>query len=271
MIFKRESFETHFSAGKTIFSESHAQPVYRPFGMDRWIINLTLSGGGEINQGKNKFMVTKGDLLLFPPGVKHDYQIADGHADWVHLWAYFSDQPLFTGLLAWPEVNSGVLRLGLNDKKLWQEVAQTMLELIEIYHSSYPRKLDFCLNYLHKILLLCDLKNPNISACVDSRIPKAIDYFNRNLDKNISIKNVADYCSLSESRLAHLFKESTGVSPGVYFNELKLEKARQLLISTSKSISEVASEAGFNSQFYFANTFRKKYNKSPSSYRKNLP
>jgi AraC-like DNA-binding protein len=73
---------------------------------------------------------------------------------------------------------------------------------------------------------------------------------------------------VSYSYFRKMFKKYTGVSPGQYHLQLRIMRAKELLISTDKSIKEISYELGFQSIFYFSNMFKKKEGTTPSHFRK---
>ncbi|MDE3237051.1 MAG: AraC family transcriptional regulator [Bacteroidota bacterium] len=72
---------------------------------------------------------------------------------------------------------------------------------------------------------------------------------------------------VSYAWLRKAFKEITGISPGQYLLNIKIEKASQMLGETDLSIAEVAAAAGFLSDHHFSRYFKKKMKVSPSKYR----
>ena len=64
-------------------------------------------------------------------------------------------------------------------------------------------------------------------------------------------------------------KAFLGIGVGDYINNFRLEKAKELLISTSMNISEIAYSCGFASPNYFSTTFKSKYGLSPKDFRSN--
>jgi len=71
----------------------------------------------------------------------------------------------------------------------------------------------------------------------------------------------------SRFHFARLFKKTTGVSPWNYALQLKIDKAKELLLSTGRSVKEVAGEVGFDDPNYFCRIFRKKTGVPPSRFR----
>ncbi len=79
---------------------------------------------------------------------------------------------------------------------------------------------------------------------------------------------IADAVQLSPSRLSHLFKEQTGVTPARFVELRRIERAMGLLESSSMSIGSIAVATGFSSQFYFTNRFHAVTGTSPSAWRR---
>ncbi|MBA2627780.1 MAG: AraC family ligand binding domain-containing protein, partial [Gemmatimonadales bacterium] len=67
------SFNTELMAGRTVIRDPADGVVWREHGMDGWILNYTVDGRGRINRGERGFISRPGQLLLFKPGVAHDY------------------------------------------------------------------------------------------------------------------------------------------------------------------------------------------------------
>ena len=63
------------------------------------------------------------------------------------------------------------------------------------------------------------------------------------------------------------FTTHTGLSPHQYLLEFRLVRARSLLVETEFSIKEIATQTGFEDEFYFSRLFRQKLNLTPSQWR----
>ncbi len=86
--------------------------------------------------------------------------------------------------------------------------------------------------------------------------------------EKIYTKELARLCNLSESQLRRLFKETYGVSPITYKNNLRIKMACSLLESGSYSISEISEILGFEDIYAFSHAFKKTMNISPAEYKK---
>jgi transcriptional regulator GlxA family with amidase domain len=94
-----------------------------------------------------------------------------------------------------------------------------------------------------------------------------VQYVGSNLDQDLTLNKLARLVSLSPSRMCYLFKEEMGVSPGEYIKDLRLEKAGELLETTSLSVKEIRIRVGMSDQSHFARCFKRVYGVTPCEYR----
>ena len=93
-------------------------------------------------------------------------------------------------------------------------------------------------------------------------------YIEKHIAEEISVADIAHELKISVYYLAHLFKSNTGITVTEFKNEYRLTKAKRLLVSTKRSIADIASEVGFCNSSYFAEVFAKNESIPPSEYRK---
>jgi len=101
-----------------------------------------------------------------------------------------------------------------------------------------------------------------------SIISKAAKYINENYMNKITLKTVAEELHTNHSYLSTLFKKEVGIGFIDYLNDIRIKRSQDLLVSTNLSLVEIAMRSGFDSQSYFTKTFKKKYDITPSEYRK---
>ena len=97
-----------------------------------------------------------------------------------------------------------------------------------------------------------------------------VDYMHKNYNKYITISELAEIFYMHPTYLIRKFKSLYGVPPLVYFSNIKIKKAIDLLSSTNLTIKEVASKLGMDDASYFSRWFKKHIGFSPLEYRKNL-
>ncbi|MCS4486567.1 helix-turn-helix domain-containing protein [Staphylococcus americanisciuri] len=100
------------------------------------------------------------------------------------------------------------------------------------------------------------------------KISKVVQYIEMNLDRPITLKELAENVELAPAYLSRLFNKETGQSVSQYMMSLRLKKGKNLLETTSMSIEDIASYVGFQQQSYFAKCFRDYFGQTPLQYRK---
>jgi len=101
----------------------------------------------------------------------------------------------------------------------------------------------------------------------ENPIEETMRYVRRNINKRITLKDLAAIAKMSVYYYSHTFKKRTGLAPMEYVIQTRMEHAKGLLIRTPKSVEEIACEVGYASGASFINQFAKKVGMSPSRYR----
>lgn len=96
----------------------------------------------------------------------------------------------------------------------------------------------------------------------------AVQYIKRNLNKNISRADVADYVHLNEEYFSRLFRQQTGDTFKDYLLMEKMKEAQKLLMNSRLSVSIIASKVGYDNFSHFSKMFKKVTNQTPQEYRK---
>lgn len=98
-----------------------------------------------------------------------------------------------------------------------------------------------------------------------TRLNMVLQYIQDNYTEPIAIQTLAELVHLSEYRFCHLFRESMGLSPLNYINEVRLKRAHHLLEQKELTVSEIALTVGFQDYNNFGRLFRKYYGCAPSA------
>lgn len=99
------------------------------------------------------------------------------------------------------------------------------------------------------------------------QIRPAINYIDANYDKPMTLAEIARASHLSASRLAHVFKEQMGSTIFEYVTSVRIEQAKQLLLATNRSCTDICFEVGYNHQSYFTRTFKALVGMTPRQFK----
>jgi len=240
-----------------------------------------LSGKGRYHVEGIMYDVEAGDIIMCNPGVKHQNILVNPKEPTVEFFAgftnfHFKNMP----------PNSIILRDGsyiMHTKaETKQEISKHCYEMIAENEASKVGKYFMLKAHLMQILLLiirditevtennqkgCNFESYNKSYAVK----KIINYLNENYENKISLDQIAHNMYLSPVYISKIFKEETGESPINYLIKIRLEKARDILMtSDSGSIKNIANSVGYDDVYHFSKLFKKYYGISPLYYKKSL-
>jgi len=102
------------------------------------------------------------------------------------------------------------------------------------------------------------------------QLRKVEDYVAAQLAEEISIEALAELVELSSSHFAHVFKETTGMTPLQFVTRQRITRAQQLIRETSRNLIEIGLEVGYTSPSHFAQVFRRVVGVTPTEFRSSL-
>ena len=102
------------------------------------------------------------------------------------------------------------------------------------------------------------------------QLRKLEDHVTAHLAEDISIERLAELVELSPSHFAHVFKETTGMTPLQFVTRQRITRAQQLIRETSRSLIDVGLDVGYTSPSHFAQVFRRVVGVTPTAFRSSL-
>ena len=213
--------------------------------------------------------IKAGDIFMLFPGEWHTY-CPNKNKGWKSYWIGFKgkniDDRVKHGFLS-PE--KPIYHVGFSNElvSLYEEAFRTAQN-----EAAYSQQtLAGIVNYL--IGLMYSLER-NIILSKDSKhvdmINKARLRIRESLEGNLTIQEVAQELGISYSSFRKLFKEHTGFAPALYQQNLKLQRAKELLSTTDESIKEIAYRLNFESPDYFSSKFKNQTGLKPSEFRNKM-
>jgi len=101
----------------------------------------------------------------------------------------------------------------------------------------------------------------------EDKIKAAIEFIETYYNQPIKVGDIAYEVKLSAGRFCHLFKERMGVAPIEYLTNMRIEKAKKLLLTTDDKLCNLYYEVGYNGQAYFTRKFKEVVGISPAQFR----
>jgi AraC-like DNA-binding protein len=138
------------------------------------------------------------------------------------------------------------------EKPGYQQVAAGMIMKLLGFIVSLDKQKDFSGKRVEKIIQ---------SACFTIR---------ENVEAAIDFQSFAEENNIGYSYFRKMFKKYTGVPPVQYHLDLKILRAKEMLLYTDKSIKEISYELGFQSIYYFSRIIKSKLGVSPTEIRKSV-
>jgi AraC family transcriptional regulator len=99
------------------------------------------------------------------------------------------------------------------------------------------------------------------------QLQQILEYIHAHLERDIQLADLAGSLGMSQFHFSRLFKHSIGTSPYQYLLQQRIERAKQLLKQTDRSIVDIALECGFNSHSHLSKQFRQIAGMTPKKYR----
>lgn len=100
------------------------------------------------------------------------------------------------------------------------------------------------------------------------KIGSAIEYIEQNYTRNITVRELADFCYMEYSYFSRIFKQITNMSCCDYINIRRIKKSQILLCTTNMTVTQIGATVGFDSTSYFIKKFREINGISPKQFKK---
>ena len=123
------------------------------------------------------------------------------------------------------------------------------------------------MNLLNYILL--EIKDILDFESNNKHIIEIIKHINEHISEPITLSNISESINLSKEYTSHIFKKETGKTITDYINERKLIIAKEMILSTSYSLTYISDRLGYENYSYFSKVFKKQFGTTPRVLRKN--
>ncbi|QJD87668.1 AraC family transcriptional regulator [Cohnella herbarum] len=251
--------EAHFTHCLPEWKELDYIPAYNKF---YWI----REGEGWLKINGKEYSPLPGQLCLMPAHVEQSYSVVNDNT-YRKYWCHFTASVGELDLFQWLDVPYCVdIRNNEQLTGLFQELAE--LHMSEAFISRIREKAVL----LEIIAVFLTEAEGNIRVVTGrladmERLNRIEQFVGDHLSEPVTLEQIAKSIHLHPNYVVRYFNKHFGVSPLKYLNRKRMQKAKELLGSTSLTVKEVAERVGYPDTTHFAKAFRKESSCSPTEYR----
>ena len=230
--------------GEHICDSGHS---FGPYMREYYLIHFCLSGCGVLKDKNGVHKISAGDLFIIRPGEITTYT-ADKKTPWNYYWIAFSGS------------HAGTFMSAESVYKTPDDMGERLKELVlsgvytpEIYIS-------FIYELMHRLFL------EKTDSRDDDKVEKLRQYIRYNYMENLRVSALAHSFGFERSYLYRIFKNRYGVGIKEYITEVRMEYASKFL-SEGYTVGESAHLVGYDDEFNFSKSFKRRFGVSPSELR----
>jgi len=264
---------------------------------EKWVMHENYFLIGAVKSGKMLHHIgdvdielRRGDMYIIPPGVVHNVEYLEPNTEFYAIEftkEFLQYDPhgmtvkdrLFTFLMV--DMALGKRESLLQKVPLTGDDQAFIFKQIERFHHESLKRRECMFEVLHCILMtvitffgwkyLYETDNVQVEQKywkINQMLLDSIDYIHKHYRERITLEGITTKFAISKAAYCNLFKEGTGTTFLAYLNNLRCEKATQLLIDTNMSLEEIADVTGYADVSGLYRNFTNRYGISPGRYRK---
>lgn len=220
---------------------------------------LTWEGQGAITLETSGVTLPAPSLIYLPRATKFNYKTGpDGL--WRFYFISFHSDSWLRELSLFPLIPHPV-----TDRESIKALGRGIIASLVRQLTGYRREPDLL---LQTFLLGAGREHLGPGTGGEDRLDRLIDWIHQNRRRPLETEDMRRRTGLTRSAFYRRFKDKTGVSPGRYLRDLKMDEAARLLVQTELKVYEIARAVGFHDEFHFSRQFKSCMGRSPRDYRR---
>ncbi len=227
---------------------------------DIYCIEYVISGKGIVSVDNNTCYPEAGDIYILPLGHKHNYR-SDPSDPFKKIWMNVRGE-LCEMLFRTYDLERILI---VHDLKILH-LFEKFLSICENHNADTLKTFSECSIVFHEIVLAIYLHHKALNEPLPTIATQLKHYIDKNIFKDISVSELANFAHLSVSQVGRVFKQTYKISPYQYILNEKIERAKSLLVNTNLSIKEISQILGYKDEHYFSNAFKSKSGVAPSQW-----
>ena len=232
----------------------------------RYLLFYTLSGCGKLVYEGRTYFLTPNAIAIIYCGTPHRYETLQGE-DWDFLWFHYNGSAAASYYKLYNEEELFLYEISPGSREA------DLVRKITSCPGGYSFEKDLVMNqWILDLMTLCILsKRKTIcqqSPALTEKLKTALDYMTEHLKEKITISDISHSVYLSQYHFQRLFKKQTGVAPYEYLIHLRINRAKDLLVSTNAGLEDIAASCGFSDSKNLIYNFKRIVHTTPNQYRK---
>lgn len=244
-------------------AEGHFRERRQP--ISEYVLIYCMSGAGWYALDNNIYKVRANQYFILPPNRPHTYA-SDNDNPWTIYWIHFTGPhaAIYSEDSQKPQDIRPALNSRISERQhVFEEIFSTLERSTDLESLRYASSLLHYYLASMRYLRLYRQEAPTSSSLIDA----AKHYMQENIEKHLTLEQIAHYTGYSPSHFSSLFRKATGESPLAYLNRLKIEHACLLLKTTDMRINQICHKVGISDNYYFSRLFKQHTGISPKQFR----
>lgn len=239
--------------------------TWRPAGRRDYQLLYILRGRGAFALGEHWHTLTEGQMLLYYPlePQHYRYELADAPSIY---WLHFTGSQVPAVLASFDLTPARIFTPQV--KSAYSDLFDRIIRELQLKRPHFSALAN---SYFYELLARMSRAVSEGGAAATRRheqVEQAVQHFHARFHEDFCLADYAQDCHMSPCWFTRLFHRQMGVSPQQYLTGIRVNKARELLRSSSYNIGEVAALVGYQNPLYFSRIFKAHTGLSPSAYRK---
>ena len=235
--------------------------------LDEFQILFIVKGSGFFESTRySKTVIEKGTIILLFPGEWHSYN-HDPETGWDEYWVGFDGENVRMMMASgFFRADESVFKIGVDDE--FVSFYRSIIQYAEQEALGYQQVASSIVRHMLGLLYYKKQNSLFVEKDVVDKINQARLLIRDHINQPLSPSEVADRLGVGYSWFRKAFKKYAGISPAQFQMQIRLQRAKELLLNTQMSVSEIAYELTFDTTGQFSTFFKQRAGMTPKDFRK---